>query len=312
MLIYGILFIASVALLLVSTHFTVLLGEKISRVLRISPLIVATTVVAVGTSLPELVLSLTAVAAGDGGLAMGNIVGSNILNVLLVFPVAILFSNLRVGTRKTQMNANILCVVTAFFILFQTAVFPNVIAGAFLLCAACVITYYEYVIGKHGSLHEDIELFIDSKKEAFTKMHVIALVVALLWVMFSAIIVVVSVEAISLVTGLSTTLLGLTLTAMATSMPELFVTISARKKRQEKIALGNIIGSNIYNLLLVAGLINLFSVQRIPLTSEWIFLVGSTVAFVALIKVYKGKIVPKFQGFLLMMGGMLYLWFVFM
>ncbi len=312
MILYGTLFISAVALLLVATNFTVLLGEKLSRVWRISPLIVATTVVAIGTSLPELILSVTAVVAGDRGLALGNVVGSNVLNVFLVLPIAILFGNIRVGTKKTQSNAVILFVLTAIFIAFQVIQFPNIVFGLMLLTGAGVVTFYEYKLGVRGSLNEDIAMFIESKTEHFSKFHVLALIVALVWVIVSAITVVIAVENIAVITGLSTTVLGLTLTALATSLPELFVTISSRSKKREKIALGNLLGSNIYNLLLVAGLINVLTFEFTPLSIELMFLGLSTVLFVGLVRVYKGSVLPKLSGFMLLCGCMWYLWSVFM
>ena len=119
--------------------------------------------------------------------------------------------------------------------------------------------------------------------------------------------IVTSTEKLSLLTGLSTGVLGLTLTAIATSLPELLTTIFSQKEHDEKMTIGNIIGSNIYNLLLIGGIINLFGNTNLVLQNNWLTLNIVTVFFVLTLLVFKGKSVPKYIGVIFLLFFFLYL-----
>lgn len=161
-------FCLGVIFLLPSTQTFVKLAKKISLALRISPLIIGTTLVALGTSLPELSVSLIAAIKNGAGLALGNIIGSNIVNVLLVLPVGIVIGKLRIGKTKTQRSALLLLGVTAVFILLQLRSFPLLTSGLFLVASALIITILEYQWAVYGRSHEDLARFHNNKKSQFT------------------------------------------------------------------------------------------------------------------------------------------------
>ena len=139
-------FFAGSLILLISTQFLVNYAKKISLALKISPLIIGFTIVAIGTSLPELSFSLTALVKQDVGLAMGNIVGSNMVNILFVFAIGILIGKLRVGTSKTQRNSMFLLAATILFVVLQLTQVPARISGLILISSAILITIVEYFI----------------------------------------------------------------------------------------------------------------------------------------------------------------------
>ena len=139
-------FFAGSLILLISTQFLVNYAKKISLALKISPLIIGLTIVAIGTSLPELSFSLTALVKQDVGLAMGNIVGSNMVNILFVFAIGILIGKLRVGTSKTQRNSMFLLAATILFVVLQLTQVPARISGLILISSAILITIVEYFI----------------------------------------------------------------------------------------------------------------------------------------------------------------------
>ena len=157
-----------VVVLLLSTQTFVKLAKKISLALRISPLIVGITIVALGTSLPELSVSLIASIKNDAGLAFGNIIGSNIVNILVVLPVGIVIGKLRIGKTKTQRNAVLLLGITVVFVLLQLISFPPLLSGLFLVTSALVITMLEYQWAVFGRSHEDSARFNNHKKGRFT------------------------------------------------------------------------------------------------------------------------------------------------
>src|SRR3989344_1276307 len=119
--------------------------------------------------------------------------------------------------------------------------------------------------------------------------------------------IVTSTEKLSLLTGLSTGVLGLTLTAVATSLPELLTTIFSQEEHDEKMTIGNIIGSNIYNLLLIGGVINLFGHESNLLQTNWLPLNVVTAFFILIILVFKGKQVPKYVGMLSLLFFIIYI-----
>lgn len=295
-------------ILLFATHKLLDLAKGISRMLRISPLIVGITVVAIGTSLPELAVSVVAIAKNDAGLAMGNIIGSNIVNILMVFPVGLFIGKLRIGTTKTQRNAVFLLGATSIFYVTQSFGSPKPISGLFLIGLAVAISIVEYMLGVFGRSHEDIKQFKSTKYKKLGWGVVVSAILLILGIIGGSILVVNSVETISLLTGISTTILGLTLIAVSTSLPELFTTIFSQEDHQEKITVGNILGSNIYNLLLIGGIVSLFPSTISIQQKEWVWLAGVTIGFVAILRFYKGQRPPKWIGVILLVLLLIYLW----
>lgn len=300
-------FCVGLVILLFSTQKLVKLAEKISRVFRISPLIIGVTVVAIGTSLPELAVSTISVLRDDVGLAMGNIIGSNIVNVLMVLPVGICLGKLRIGTTKTQRNAFILLGATAVFFLTQFINVPKPALGIFLIGLAILISFVEYRFGVFGRDHEDLKQFKTSRNDKLSPNTIISGLILLLGIVGSGFLVVDSVKTISALSGISTTILGFTLTAIATSLPELLTTIFSQEDNQEKITVGNILGSNIYNLLLIGGIIMLFPSTAIIPTKEWVWLAIATIGFVLILKCYSGRKPPKWIAVILALLFLIYL-----
>lgn len=310
MLIALVLFIFGIVLLLLSTQFFIKLAERISTSLKMSSLVIGLTVVSIGTSLPELVVSVVAVANHDAGLAMGNIIGSNIVNVFLVFAVGILTGKLRVGTIKTQRNIYIMAGITGLFLLLYFFGVSSRMAGAILLFFALLITLEQYAWGVNGRSHEDGQSYKRMGRASFQRIDIGKLFFVLVGIVLGGIITVSSVEQLSSLLGLSTTLLGLSITAIATSIPELMTTIFSQKNHEEKITIGNIIGSNIYNLALVGGILLFFSSWKIMTAYEIFMLITSTLSFTAVVILNKGGNIPKYIGMFLFCLFIAYIYFL--
>ncbi|MCX6794156.1 MAG: sodium:calcium antiporter [Candidatus Gottesmanbacteria bacterium] len=300
------LFVIGAILLLVSTQAFIKLAERISASLKLSPLIIGLTVVSIGTSLPELTVSSIAALRGDIGLAMGNLIGSNIVNVFLVLGTGILVGKLRVGTIKTQVgtiktqrNIYIMSGITGLFLLMYAFGIVNIIAGSILLVIALIVTFDEYVWGVRGRTREDVKMYAKRKYNRFSVFDIGKLCVSLAGLVIGGILTVSSVEKLSVLLGFSTTILGLSITAIVTSFPELLTTIFSEKDHQEKITIGNLIGSNIYNLALIGGIVLLFSSWK-PITSyEVLMLITATLAFTIIVVGNKGKVIPNYVGYVL-------------
>lgn len=301
-------FIIGVLILLYSTQKFVRLAEKISLAFKISPLIVGTTVVALGTSVPELTVSTVASFNRDFDLAVANIIGSNIANIFLVLAIGILIGKLRIGTVKTQRNVVILIGATVLFFLVYSLGLPHQFAALILLSTAAVVSIVEYSLGVSGRNHEDLSRFKKLTKVKIGSLSLLSLIIFICGIIFGGYLIVSSVEAFSKLTGISTSFLGLTLTAIVTSLPELLTTVFSERDHEDKIAMGNILGSNIYNLVFIGGVIMLFpnSVQINPL--DWIWLAGATVCAFLVIKKYAGQQPPKWIAAVLLMFFLAYLY----
>jgi cation:H+ antiporter len=304
------LFVIGVILLLVCTQAFVKLAERISASLKLSPLIIGLTIVSIGTSLPELTVSTIAVIRGDTGLAMGNIIGSNIVNVLLVLGVGIFTGKLFVGTTKTQRNIWMMAGITGLFLFFYFIKFSSLLTGGVLLSLVLFVTLEEYVLGVNGRNHEDARFLKKRKIMKFSVVDTGKLIGAIAGIVIGGLLTVASVEQLSVLMGISATVLGLSVTAIATSLPELLTTIFSEVDHEEKITIGNLIGSNIYNLTLIGGLV-LFLTSWNAITSyEIIMLITSTLAFTGIIAVFNGRIIPKYIGFLLLILFCIYIYFL--
>lgn len=301
------LFVIGSLLLLISTRGFIKIAERISVSLRLSPLIIGLTVVSIGTSLPELTVSTIAAARGDVGLAMGNLIGSNITNIFLVLGIGILAGKLRVGTMKTQRNIYMMSGITGVFLLLYFLRVSNLLAGGILLVMALIVTCDEYIWGVNGRTHED-KMYIKRASGRFSLTDAGKLLAALVGIVAGGIVTVTSVEQLSILLGFSTTILGLSITAIATSLPELLTTLFSEKDGEAKITIGNLIGSNIYNLALIGGMVLLISSWQTMTGYEISMLIISTLSFTAVVAMNKGKVIPKYAGFLLLalFGGYIY------
>ena len=294
-------------ILLISTQFLVNYAKKISFALKISPLIIGLTIVAIGTSLPEMSFSLTALIKQDVGLAMGNIVGSNVVNILFVFAIGILIGKLRVGTSKTQRNSIFLLVATILFVVLQLTQIPSRISGIILISSAVLITLIEYFMGVLGREKEDSKMFTKKQKIEITSSVIFIPIFLIVGVIIGSLMAVSAIEEFSYLTKISTTVIGLSLTAIVTSLPELLTTIFSQKEHQAKLTMGNILGSNIYNLLLIGGFINLLSGKNGIAMKDWIVMLFVTGLFLFILKRFSGRNIPKKYGVILLIIFVFYL-----
>jgi cation:H+ antiporter len=264
--------------------------------LRLSPLIIGVTVVAIGTSLPELAVSAIASIKGDFGLAVGNIIGSNIINVLLVFALGVFAGNVKVGTKKTQRNVYFLTFISCLFVVMLLLKLHPLIFASVSLSLCFLFTIMEYRWGVTGRNLEDKLLLKMTKKSKVTNADYGVLVLCLILIFAGGYLVVEGVKYMALITGYSTNVLGLTVTAIATSLPEIIATVMSSRSKQAKLLLGNIMGSNVYNILLIGGISSLWmTTYQLPIVDTVFFLL-STFLFFIIIVGFKGKILPRFVG----------------
>lgn len=234
-------------------------SSAIARLFKIPSVVIGLTIVSFGTSLPELAVSLTSAIKGVEGIAFGNVVGSNIVNLMLVAGLAAAISPMKV--EKSLMHKDfpysILITAALFFLLSDVKLSgaeQNVISRAdgLVLLSFFIIFMFSTVSYTLKSQSEDTS-DEDEEKPSAVKSTILT-VIGLAGVIIGGQAVVKSARFIAEAAGMSETLIGLTIVAFGTSLPELVTSIIAARKGENDIAMGNVIGSNIFNILFILGL----------------------------------------------------------
>ena len=234
----------------------------IATKLGIPQLVIGLTIVAMGTSAPEAAVSITAALQGSAEITIGNVVGSNILNILIILGISALVYPLVVS--KTTILADIPVMIGATILLFALGYDGSISrldAGILLVFFVAYLGFLFYLTKKNQAAEKllspsDIEKEENSKTEKVFSLPkaILLTVVGLALIILGSNFCVDSATAIARMVGLSERFIGLTIVALGTSLPELFTSVSASIKKNSDIAIGNIVGSNIFNILFIVGL----------------------------------------------------------
>ncbi|HMO13782.1 MAG TPA: calcium/sodium antiporter [Pirellulaceae bacterium] len=233
----------------------------------VSPLIIGMVVVGFGTSAPELIVSGFAAAGGNPGVALGNAYGSNIANIGLILGLAALISPILVSSQVIRKELPILMGVTLLAAAQAWSGEINRLSGIVLLSVFAMLMGWTIYVGiqkKADPLAEEVERELKSHKLTLNQA-IFWLIVGLIVLIGSARLLVWGAVALAEMLGVSEIIIGLTIIAVGTSLPELAATFSALRKQESDIVIGNVIGSNLFNTLAVVGiaaLIKPFSVDR--------------------------------------------------
>ena len=238
----------------------------------IPQLVVGLTIVAMGTSAPEAAVSITAALKGNAGIAVGNVVGSNILNILIILGLTGLITS--VAVQKSTLFIEIPYMLAVTGVLLAMGVMGNSInfvEGIIFWVMFIIYLGYLFVLAKKGKSEEE-----EKEERPLWKLLLLALVGGVVVVLGSN-FAVDAATAIAQIIGLSEKFIGLTIVALGTSLPELVTSVTAAKKGNADIAIGNIVGSNIFNILFVLGT----SALIIPITFEPSFAIDTIIAIAA-------------------------------
>ncbi|MFA9559035.1 calcium/sodium antiporter [Evansella sp. AB-rgal1] len=254
-----ILLIVGFALLIKGADYFVKGASNLATALRVSPLLVGLTIVAFGTSSPEATVSILAALDENAGVAIGNVVGSNIFNITLVVGLTALINPLRVEseTIRKEIPFTLLASVALLILIsdmFLQAFSTNNLSrsdGFILLLFFTIFLYYIFEVARRSRGKSDATS--NSKEEIKWTRNIFITIGGLGAIIFGGDIVVRNATTIATSFGMSETLVGLTIVAVGTSLPELITSITAAVKKETDIALGNIVGSNIFNILFVLG-----------------------------------------------------------
>lgn len=310
---YFALFLVSLILLIVSADRLVKFSLRLSRSFRLSPLVIGATLIALGTSLPELAVTVSALSQKSHELSLGNLIGSNIANIGLILGISLIIRPVKVGTVKTQRNNTLLLLTTLVFIFLQILSFElRRPLAPILLFISIIFILLEVSWGRDGSLKEDLLALLPIPREKFTVADWIFFSGALVLLVISSRFLVSSSTGMALLWGISPEVIGLSLVAVGTSLPELSVSISAAVRREDKLLLGNLIGSNILNLALLGSIVVMFAdVSSLSHTLSLFSLFAFTVLFFLMIRFFSGKTLGVNLGVMLVLAYLAYLYLIF-
>lgn len=255
-------------------------ASAVAKKLKIPPLVIGMTIVAMGTSLPETAVSITASVAGANQMAVSNVVGSNIFNLLVVAGVAALICPMAVGeqTLKKDLPLSVFCaIIIAAAGGISYLVSKEMVIGR--VCGIVLLAVFVWFLLDMIKTAKNNKVEADEENDAqmgVVKM-ILFIIIGAVFITIGGDLVVESAKKIASAFGMSDTLIGLTIVALGTSLPELVTGIVAAKKGENDIALGNVVGSNIFNILMVLGLAGVVSPMAI--TFENIIDIGLLVIF---------------------------------
>ena len=311
--------IVGLVLLVYSADKFVIGAAATASYLGVSSMVVGLIVIGFGTSAPEMVVSAIAAMKGNPHLALGNAIGSNITNIALVLGVGISVSPLLICSNTVKRELPILLVVTLFVLLLMWDGEQSRMDGAILIASMFSMALWMAWLGLRKSRDKDI---LEDEFEAEMPQNV-SKKAAWLWLLFGIIMLPVAshlmvhgATTIAKMMGMSDVIIGLTIVALGTSLPELSATIACMKKNEHDLALGNIIGSNMFNLLGVLGISASIKAYKLPesfLATDYLVMFDLTLMLLifSLVFAAKKKPIPRIVGYLFVISYGAYMFWLY-
>lgn len=321
MLIPIVQLLAGIAALVIGGHYLVQGATRIALFARLSAAVVGLTIVAMGTSLPEMAVSVQAHAGGSTDMAMGNIIGSSIFNIGAILGITAIVVPISVKMQTIRLEYPVMVVVAGIVVLLCRDLLVDRIEGGFLFLSLVLFTAFVVYLSRREVAADDANsLEREVKRTAGLKagtgrawgLNILLVAFGIAALIGGAKLVVAGAETIALSMGIDKRIVGLTVVAMGTSLPELATSAVAALQGEKDIALANVIGSNLFNLLGVLGVTAL--VLPVPLNpaasfDNWVML-GFCVALFPLMMF--GRKVSRLDGVLLITALAVYLTFIVM
>ena len=281
--------------------------------LNVSTLVVGLTVVSFATSSPELFISLQSVLDDRSSIALGNTIGSNIANITLVLGISAIIYNVRVSQMNLKLNVPIMVLSTLFlglFLYFFNSI--TFLVGIFFVFALVVSLILIVKTSKKKYKQNNNQIILENKTHSLYK-SVFILFLSVLLLKFGADFLVEGAVDIASYFNVSDKVIAVTILAVGTSLPELATSIVAALKKEDSLVVGNLIGSNIFNILAVLGITSIVSEVKMTdktiLSFDYIFMLLSTFILVSFLYFFTKQIITRMQGVILLLIYFIYLFF---
>ena len=302
-------FIAGIAIILYGANFLVRGASALARKFKISELIIGLTIVALGTSLPELVISVGSAIKGSSGIALGNVIGSNIFNTMLILGVTALITPIRFNGRmlSRELPFNLLASLVLILVAGSMVIggegggFISQYSGMILLCFLAIFIRYTFSIPNEDN-NEETELPLPIWKIT------LFIIIGLIALIFGGKMFVSSATEVARMLGMSEAIIGITIVSAGSSLPELAVSVNAARKGNVSIALGNVLGSNIINIFFILGCsasITPISLNGFSPIDFFVLLAASVLVYI--VGKFGGKnVINRYEGAILTLGYIAY------
>jgi cation:H+ antiporter len=325
------LLLAGLTLLVIGGELLVRGAVAVAERLGMSPLLIGLTLVGFGTSTPELVTSVQAALAGSPGIAVGNIVGSNISNILLILGLSAIITPMAVQSNALRRDGLVVVATALLFAIVGYTYALDRISGSIFTSLLVLYLFYAYrqerapasAAKGHTSAYEKAEAYdelhdgpIHHQEEAKSVSERLGPIIPVLMALGGLAIVVIGGKllvdgaiGIARAYGMSETVIGLTIVAIGTSMPEFVTSVVAALRKHGDVALGNIMGSNIYNILGIGGITGLISPTAIPAqiaSFDNLVMLAASVAMFAV--AWSGHRISRPEGAILLCGYLAYIY----
>lgn len=317
-----ILFVIGIFLLIKGAEYLVEGSSSLAKKLGISSLVIGLTIVAIGTSTPELVVNIIAAMHDKGDVGFGNIVGSNLANILLILGLSAAIAGLRVQSSTAWKEIPFALLASLVLLVFASKTFLNGSGneilrteGIILLIFFSIFLYYVFELARSSKPENKKEKDEKSKIRKHSGLIIFIMIIGGLFALYlGGKWTVEGAVAIARAFGLSEYFIGLTIIAVGTSLPELFTSIIAAKKKDVDLAVGNIVGSNIINIFLILGITSIISPLTLPAYAITDLLIIAGATFLLFLFTFTGKKheIERWEGIIFLLLYILYIVFLIM
>ncbi|OPX28189.1 MAG: hypothetical protein B1H08_06365 [Candidatus Omnitrophica bacterium 4484_171] len=300
-----VIFVSGLILLIYSSGFLIQSSVKLSFLLRLAPLFIGIIIVAFGTSAPELAVGITAALKHQKAIALGNIVGSNISNIGLILGLCAIFMPLKINKDIFKKELPIMILSTALLYVFSLDRILSRIDGLVFVVLFIIFCFISFKSARTSEYHQEVAGFKFNKilKGINSKLLIgVFIFVSIILVIWGANLMVKSGVNIAHIFGISPWVIGITVFAVGTSLPELAASMAASVKKVSSIGVGNIVGSNIFNILLVLGAVSLIRPITIDTSSVLVFEMPALLLFNILLVIFMRTSfkISRIEGFILL------------
>lgn len=295
---------AGIVLLVKGADWFVSGASELAAKLGIPPLIVGLTVVAMGTSMPEAAVSISAVIKGNADITIGNVVGSNILNILIILGLSAVISSLSVEKSTIRYELPFLVGISILLILQGLDGHIGFADGLVQVILFCIYLFYLFMSAKKKSGGDETEQINGHNRKLW--QIILLCIVGLAMTVAGSSMAVDAACGIAEKLGMSERFIGLTIVALGTSLPELVTSVTAARKGKSDIAVGNIVGSNIFNILFVVGISALINPVAFAEGFRFDSAVSAAAALLLILFCAKDKKLKRWHGVIMLVGYALY------
>lgn len=313
-IIINVLLVAvGLAMLYAGSELLIRGSVSIAKRMRISQLVIGLTVVSFGTSTPELVVSINAAIVGQADVSLGNIIGSNIVNIGLILGLSAAVFPIAVHMKTIRREIPIMLAVSLILIPMSLDGAISQFEGVLLVLSLIVFIYFSYSQSKKEDNPTQMPFEMDNSnnKPAYILIKNVVFVVAgILLLYFGSSLTVDNAVHIANSMGISERIIGLTVIAIGTSLPELITSVGASRKRHADLSIGNIIGSNIFNILGILGISSLISSIKVnpAIFTDYAAMIVFSMVLIPVMR--SGFIITRKEGYALVTAYSLYLIFL--